>query len=401
MPRRLAFVQLTVRQQPLIFLAVAFIVGELLAARFLHFARSSWLLVAVIFFAAALALIGFRRWQREGWITCFLLLSCCACGGLCWSLNDAGVAHHRIKQLFARGVIEAAEPVEVWGVIQTAPELAPERIYLEVAIERIATLGKAQAASGTVRLVVPFAAAQDRADFDALRLGYGVRIRALANLRKAQGYRNPGAPNFDEMLEFRGYDATGLIKSPLLIERLGESTPSRFLALLYAVRAQAITILLRSFTPPTAGILAAALFGNQYFLPHDTAEAFRVGGTYHLLVISGLHVALLALVISWLATRIITARGVRLAVVLSLLWGYALMVGAQPAITRAMVMLTFVLLGEFIFRTAPGANTLAASALVLLTWQPRDLFDPAFQLSFLTVLIVVTVVVPLIRSMKK
>lgn len=401
MPRRLAFAQLSVREQPLLFLAVAFIVGELGAARFPTFKLSFWLLAAGVSLTIALVLICIRRWQRDWLITLLLLWSCLACGGLMWSLNEASVANNRIQQLFARGVIDTAEPVEVWGVLTAAPELAPERIYLEIAIERIATLGKEQAASGTVRVVVPLAEPQDRTDYETLQLAYGVRIRALTNLRKAQGYRNPGAPDFDELLEFRGYDATGLIKSALLIERLGEGAPTRFLSVLFGLRAQAIAVILRSFTQPTTGILAAALFGNQHFLAHDIAESFRIGGTYHLLVISGLHVALLALVLSWLLAKLIRARGLRLALVMLLLWAYALAVGAQPAITRATVMLTVVLLGELIFRTAPGANTLAAAALILLIWQPRDLFSPGFQLSFLTVLIVVAVIVPFIRSMKK
>lgn len=403
MPRRLAFAQLSVREQPLVFLAVAFILGEVAAVGVPLLPLKFWFLTAALFFVIAVASICIQRWQwqRDWVITALFLLSCSACGGLLWSLNEASVAKCRIKSLFARDVIQAAEPVEIWGMINAAPELAPDRIYLEVAIERIATMGQEQEASGTVRLVVPFTEAQDRLDYDALQLDYGVKIRALTNLRKAQGYRNPGAPDFDELLEYRGYDATGLIKSALLIERLGEGAGYRILRVLYSIRANAIAVLLRSFTQPTSGILAAALFGNQHFLAHDTAESFRIGGTFHLLVISGLHVAMLALVISWLTGKFIKSRGLRLALVMALLWAYALMVGAQPAIMRATVMLTFVLIGHLIFRTAPGANILAASALVLLAWQPRDLFNPGFQLSFLTVLIVVTVIVPLLDRLKR
>lgn len=401
MPRRLAFAQLSVREQPLIFFAVAFILGELAAAQFPISNLKFWLGSALAFFFSAALLLVIRQWQRDWFVTLILLANCFACGGLLWSLNEASVAPHRIKQLFARGVIEANEPVELWGRLQAAPELATDRIYLEVAVERIATFGQEHAASGVVRLVVPFAEAQDRAEYEALQLAYGVRLRALTNLRKAQGFRNPGALDFDELLEFRGYDATGAIKSALLMERLGAGARFHPLGFLYTIRAQAIAVILQSFTQPAAGILAAALFGNQYFLSQEVADSFRVGGTYHLLVISGLHVAMLALALSWLAAKFIKVHGLRLGLVILLLWAYALMVGGQPAITRATVMLTLVLLGELIFRTPPSANTLAAAALILLAWQPRDLFNPGFQLSFLTVLIVVTVVVPLLERLRQ
>ncbi len=402
MPRRLTFAQLSLPEQPLVYCAVAFILGEFAASRVPITNHKSWLSAAIPLFLAAIVLFFVQQlqWRRAALITLILLANCFACGGLLWSLNEASVAANRVKTLFERGVIQADEPVEIWGVITAAPELAPDRIYLEIALEKLATLGKEQAASGTVRVVLPFNEAQDRAEYDALQLGYGTRIRALTNLRKSQGFRNPGATDFDEMLEYRGYDANGLIKSALLIERLGDGARHRVLSFLYAVRANAIAVILRSFTQPTSGILAAALFGNQHFLSQDTAESFRIGGTFHLLVISGLHVAMLALVASWLTVKLFASRGLRCALMIALLWAYALMIGAQPAITRATVMLTFVLIGQLIFRTAPGANTLAASALVLHAWQPRDLFNPGFQLSFLTVLMIVLVTVPLLERIK-
>ena len=402
MPRRLTFAQLSLPEQPLVYCAVAFILGLFAASRVPNTNHKSWLSAAILLFLAAIILFFVQQlqWRRAALITLILLANCFACGGLLWSLSEVGVAANRVKTLFERGLIQADEPVEIWGIITAAPELAPDRIYLEVALENLATLGKEQAASGTVRVVLPFNEAQDRAEYDALRLEYGARIRALTNLRKSQGFRNPGATDFDEMLEYRGYDANGLIKSALLIERIGDGARHRILSFLYGLRANAIAVILRSFTQPTSGILAAALFGNQHFLSQDTAESFRIGGTFHLLVISGLHVAMLALIAAWLTAKLFASRGLRCALMIALLWAYALMIGAQPAITRATVMLTFVLIGQLIFRTAPGANTLAASALVLLAWQPRDLFNPGFQLSFLTVLMIVLVTVPLLERIK-
>src|SRR5262249_5453723 len=78
-----------------------------------------------------------------------------------------------------------------------------------------------------------------------------------------------------------------------------------------------------------------------------------------------------------------------------------LMVGAEPSISGAVVMLNVALVGRLIFRDSIGANTLAASAIVLLAWQPRDAFNPAFQLSFLTVLMIVAVASPLYLRLKE
>jgi competence protein ComEC len=64
-------------------------------------------------------------------------------------------------------------------------------------------------------------------------------------------------------------------------------------------------------------------------------------------------------------------------------------------------MLSVALVGQLIFRASIGANTLAASAIALLAWQPRDIFNPAFQLSFLTVLMIVAFTSPLYLRLKE
>ncbi len=394
---RLTFTRLNLQQQPLLFLATAFIGGLLGGAKF-SLSLPMWFILAVSLWL--IAGVGLLAQRGESIVTMLLLAGCFTGGGMWWQLNEASLSESRVRKLFERGQLTAAEPVEVWGRLKQAPELAPDRIYLSLEVERVASLMRERAASGTVQLVVPFVDEQARADYDALQLDYGRRVRVLAYLTPARGYRNPGAPDFDQMLEHRGYDATGSIKSPLLIEPLGKGEPNRLLLALYHLRARAIAVILRSFQQPTSGLLVAALFGNRYFLGHETAEVFRASGTFHLLVISGLHVAMIAVVALWVTARWIKSRLLRYSLVIAFLWSYALMVGAQASVLRAVVMLSVALIAQLIFRTALSANTLAAAALTLLIWQPRELFNPAFQLSFLTVLMITTVAAPLLLRLQ-
>jgi competence protein ComEC len=398
MPRRLSFTRLSAFEQPLVFIASSFIFGLLFAARF-QFSISVWLIASAISWLLALVCL---LMKRDGWIVTSLLLTLSFfCGCALWAVNEASVGEDRVRRLFERGELMVEEPVEIWGTLNEAPELAPDRIYLSVAVEKIATFGKERAASGVVQLVTPLNDDDSRNEYDQLAIDYGSRVRALGHLSNRRGYRNPGAPDFDAMLEHRGFDARGAVKSPLLIENLGAGNRNVILHLLYRIRANALAITLRSFSQPTSGILAAALFGNRHFLSRDTAETFRAGGTFHLLVISGLHVAMIALVALWLAKRLSDSRIIQYALVLALMWAYALMVGAQPSITRAVVMLSVALVGQLLFRASIGANTLAASAIALLAWQPRDIFNPAFQLSFLTVLMIVAFTAPLYLRLRE
>jgi competence protein ComEC len=400
--RRLSFTRLTLIQQPLLFVAISFIGGLLLAAGHRISVRHWLIFCATAWVAASIAL-----WLNVNGLAAAALsiCGCFAAGGALWTINEEATGENSVRRLCSRGELRIDEPVEIWGLLNAAPELAPDRIYLSLAVAKVATLGRELQSSGAVSLIVPFNDHDSRLEYDSLALDYGTRVRLLAHLNNRSGYRNPGAPDFDQLLEYRGYDATGWVKSPLLIERLGEGERNPILApilhRLYLIRARALTVILRHFKQPASGILAAALFGNRYFLARDTAEMFRAGGTFHLLVISGLHVAMIAIVALWLAKYLSHSRLIQYAAVLALMWAYALMVGAQPAVMRSAVMLSIVFIGQSIFRKSAGANALAASAIVLLCWQPRDLFNPGFQLSFLTVLMIVVLTGPLYTRFKQ
>jgi competence protein ComEC len=398
MPRRLSFTRLNIFEQPLIFIASSFILGLLFAARF-RFSMRAWLIASTVLWM----LISICLLRKLGGrvVTCLLLILSFFCGGALWTTNEAGISEDRLRRLFERGELKIEEPVEIWGTLNTAPELAPDRIYLSVAVEKVATLGRERAATGVAQIVAPFRDDQSRDDYDRLSLDYGSRVRILGSLSDRGGYRNPGAPDFDEMLEHQGFDAMGVVKSPLLIENLGAGARCALRRLLYRIRASAITVMLRSFTQPASGILVASLFGNRHFLSLDAGDTFRAGGTFHLLVISGSHVAMIAFVALRLARALSRFRIVQYALVTALMWAYAVMVGTEPSITRAVVMGAIALIGHLIFRASIGANTLAASAILLLAWRPQDLFNPAFQLSFLTVLMIVAVAAPLYLRLKE
>jgi competence protein ComEC len=402
MPRRLSFPRLGFQHQPLVFIATTFI-GGLLVAAHISLTPRTWLFgLAACWLASAIGLL--CRWQHQTlqWVvTLCLLVGCFVAGGTLYTLQEASVGPHRVRRIFERGELRHDEPCEVWGRLDAMPELAPDRIYLTIVVERVASLGKEQAASGTVQLVVPFQDFQARLDYDTLQLDYGSRVRVLGFLSNRGGYRNPGAPEFDELLEFRGFDASGWIKHALLIERLCAGPRNPLLWRLYWLRARALAGILGITKQPATGILAAALLGNRYFLDRTTAQTFREGGTFHLLVISGLHVALIAAVLLWMTKRLRRARWLQFGLVVLFLWGYGLMVGAQPSIMRAVVMITLALVGQLLYRATLGANTLASAALVLLAWQPRDLFNPAFQLSFLTVAAIVLLAAPVYERLRQ
>jgi len=305
-----------------------------------------------------------------------------------------------IRQLYEDGSLVSGEPTEVTGVLESAPEAAPDEFYLTLRVEALRWKGQERKASGVVQLVAPVRDEAQRVAYEQLELRYGARLRVMTNLRREERFRNPGVASAIEALERRGFDAVGTIKSPLLIERLDDERVFLPLALLYEWRQRLLGEIDRNFSAETAGVLGAALLGNRNTISRATAERFRVGGTFHVLVISGLHISFLGVLAFGLMRRVTKRRGWQFASTVIFLWSYALAVGAGASVVRAALMFTLVALAPVLHRRIETFNSLGGAVLTLLVWRPADLFDPSFQLTFLSVLSIAALAWPVIGKLQ-
>ena len=137
--------------------------------------------------------------------------------------------------------------------------------------------------------------------------------------------------------------------------------------------------------PRTAAVARALMLGDRSGLGRDHRTAYLESGTVHILVVSGLHVGLLA----WLLWRLLVpwTRGLRgrAAATLVLLAAYAALTGGHPPVVRAAIMLGFVFAGVLAGRPVDALNSLAGAALVLMLYEPTLVFATGPQLSFLAV----------------
>ncbi len=377
---------------PLAQLAVAFAAGVL-------FGRSTaaFLLVvsgAILCTLSALVLLA-RTTISLATVSLFLAFT--FCGAALASLELRPQGPDRVKRLIDEGVIASGEPIEIAGVLQRNPEVSWESLYLTLRTERIRVKGYEKQASGVVTLTMPLPA--DRQESERLELRYGARVRVMTRLERANNFRNPGVSPFTEYLDRKGYDATGFIKSPLLIERLDDGRVFLPLALVYDWRTQLQTQFDSQFAKETAGVLDAALLGNRYNLSHPTEERFRDGGTFHVLVISGLHITFLGGLIVVITRRITKNRSAQYAASVAVVWAYSVAVGAEPSILRAALMFSVIMIAPLVSRRASALNGLGAVAIVLLLWKPSNLLDPSFQLTFVSVLAILVLAWPILQNL--
>ena len=158
------------------------------------------------------------------------------CGFLLSLIDSRPAAPNRISRLYEEGQFSYSEPVELTAVLSGQPEPAADSFYLTMRVERISFKGTERDATGTVILLAHAGEEQVRREYDALELRHGARVRVVTMLDREENFRNPGVLPLTEYLDRKGYDATGVVKSPLLIERLDDERVFLPLAWLYEWR---------------------------------------------------------------------------------------------------------------------------------------------------------------------
>lgn len=135
---------------------------------------------------------------------------------------------------------------------------------------------------------------------------------------------------------------------------------------------------------PHAAFGKALVLGDS--VPWDERQQnLADSGLAHLIAVSGMHVAIIALVFSTLLGWIIRRRNVERIIVIFLLLFYAALCRWIPSATRAVIMIDFYLIGLIIQRRMPFNHLLALAFLSITVIQPVQMFEAGFQLSFLGV----------------
>ncbi len=144
-------------------------------------------------------------------------------------------------------------------------------------------------------------------------------------------------------------------------------------------------------------LLAAMTLGARTGLTQELYTPFTRSGTMHIFAISGLHIALIAGILTQILPLLRVSRIRSGLVVIPLLWCYTGATGWQPSAVRATIMMSIVVAGWALSRPSNLLNSLAAAAFIILLWDPQQLFGASFQLSFLVVLSIALIVPALTR----
>lgn len=227
-----------------------------------------------------------------------------------------------------------------------------------------------------------------RGTYDDLISGQHISLRG--GLLPAAGPVMPHAFDFSRFFFFRDIGAVGYGLPPVKVLK-GQDEGWDGL-LLTRARAK-LSRRIRAQLPPEEGAVAAALMtGDRSAISERVNEMMRTTNLSHILAISGMHMALVTgmifLVLRYGLVRVAWMRHRRhlkkIAAATALVCGalYLLMSGMPISAVRAFVMVCLLLGAVLIDRTPAPMRSLAVAAMLLLIYDPSNLLEPGFQLSF-------------------
>lgn len=216
---------------------------------------------------------------------------------------------------------------------------------------------------------------------------YGDRIEIEARIRKPRNFGNPGAFDFVSFLRRDSVYWLASARGVDKLHRVPGTCGSVFRRFALGIRETLSARIAHLYAGDeyAARLMPALLVGDNSGIDRSWTTDFRRTGTYHAIVISGLHITVVAgtvlILMRWLGLPLM----LRLTVGAALAWLYAGVADWQPPVVRSALGFTLFLLASSFFREGRILNLLAATAIVLLAIDPAALFDPSFQLTFLSV----------------
>jgi competence protein ComEC len=147
-------------------------------------------------------------------------------------------------------------------------------------------------------------------------------------------------------------------------------------------------------SPDDAAMLTAMLTGDRTLLGHRLRVGFERTGSFHLLVVSGMHLAIFSGIVFWIARRLRLGRFWASLATIALSLAYALFTGFGQPVQRAFWMVTLYLIGRMLWRERRPLNAIGFAALVMLLANPTALFDAGFQMTLLSVFAVAGIAIP-------
>lgn len=148
------------------------------------------------------------------------------------------------------------------------------------------------------------------------------------------------------------------------------------------IKLRALNILRSNMSNEGATLAYAVVFGDKTFLDYDVKNAFIESGIAHVLAVSGLHTSLIFALLIFILKKVRIKYGYKLAIIATFIGFFTYLCDFAPSIVRSSIMA--IILAFTYLRSAKYdiINILSFAGVVILIFQPLQLFNVGFVLSF-------------------
>lgn len=264
--------------------------------------------------------------------------------------------------------------------INNEPQLKNGLLRFTASTEQIINQNTSTPSTGTLLVTIK--------DSLAISLQYGDELLIPANYTPIDPPFNPGEFNYKKYLAHQNIYYQSFLY-PGMYRVIKHDTGNPLIAYALKLRRQMVAAFKQKmYNPDAIAVASTLILGYKADLSNDVLQAYSKTGTIHVLSVSGAHVAIIYVMLQWMLGFMNGSRYgryLKMAIIIVLIWYYAMLSGFSPAVCRAAVMISMVIIGKNFARYINMLNILAISAFLLLLYNPLYITDVGFQLSYLAV----------------
>ena len=259
-------------------------------------------------------------------------------------------------------------------------------LYNTKYIVRITTLNTIKA-SGLILLNI-------KKDSTSYELNIGASYATKHKFVAIQKPKNPFQFNYNKYLKERQvHHQVYSIQTELLAIKSNSKTLSSFADNFRKIINS--KLIKAGFRPDALSIINALLLGQRQDISPEIYNNYVNAGTIHILAVSGLHVGIVFLILGFLLQPLHRFKYgkhfIKPTIIVLFLWGFAIVAGLSPSVTRAVSMFSIIAIAQHLKRPTNIYNTITISAFIILLINPIFIFDVGFQMSYLAVLAIVSI----------
>lgn len=221
-----------------------------------------------------------------------------------------------------------------------------------------------------------------RSFYPYLYYGYGDIVRVEGKLNIPRGAKKRGEFDWRKYLSYQGIWTEMNTGRVWMVE---QDRGNFILHIAFSFGDKIREVIEKYLPSPHSSVLKAIMLGDRDNLPSGVLVKFRASGTAHILVVSGLHVGLLAFIVFTFCRAIGVPRKSCYCLILPIIGFYTLVTGMRPPIMRAGLMTIVGVICYLLDREVPLLIILMLAAFIILIVNPLSLFTVSFQLSFTAV----------------